>query len=203
MKDVKSPSGSLRAERATITRRRIEQTARSLFAARGYGATTLREVADEAGVAVQTVYAIYASKANILRALSQALSDDPRADAAYRAALGASDTHEALERFAHSIRLRWESGHDIVDISTDAASIDPAIREETERLLARRRAGIANLVRSMATRDLSFGDENRAVAVIDSLTLPALFGEFVTIHGWTADAYEEWLAEALPRLVKG
>ena len=202
MKDVKSPSGSLRAERATITRRRIEQTARSLFAARGYGATTLREIADEAGVAVQTVYAVYASKANILRALTRALADDAGADAAYGEALAAADTSAALTHFAHSIRLRWETGHDIVAIGNDAASIDPAIREETERLLARRRGGIANLVRSMATRDASLIDQPRVLAVIDALTLPAMYADLVEGHGWTPDEFEAWLALVLRRSVR-
>ena len=77
MKDVKSPAGSLRAERATITRNRIARAARILFTDRGYGATTLVAIAAEAGVAVQTVYAVYGSKANILRTLLQALVSDP------------------------------------------------------------------------------------------------------------------------------
>ena len=201
MKDVKSPSGSLRAERATITRRRIEQTARSLFAARGYGATTLREIADEAGVAVQTVYAVYASKANILRALSRALADDPGADAAYGEALAAPDTPAALTLFAHSIRLRWETGHDIVAIANDAASIDPAIRVETTRLLDRRRAGIGNLVGSMAARDPALTDQPRVLAVIDALTLPAVYADLVHDHGWTPDEFEAWLGRTLRRSV--
>jgi hypothetical protein len=97
----------------------------------------------------------------------------------------------------HSIRLRWETGHDIVVIGAEAGSVDPAIREETDRLLARRRAGIANLVSSMATRDSSLADEPRAVATIDALTLPEVYANLVGVHGWTADAFEAWLALAL------
>lgn len=201
MKNVKSPSGSLRAERAGITRRRIAQAARSLFAARGYAATTLVAIAVEAGVAVQTVYAVYGSKANILRALSAELADDPAADAAYVEALTAQDAAEALSHFAHSIRLRWQTGHDIVVIGADAASADPAIRVEMDGLRARRRRGIADLARSVARHDADLADERRTAAIIDALTLPELYANLVGAHAWTAGAYETWLATALRRLV--
>lgn len=201
VKDVKSPSGSLRAERAAMTRSRIARVARTLFATRGYGATTLREIALEAGVAVQTIYAVYGSKANVLRVLREALVNDPPADAAYAAALAATDTDEALTRFAHSIRSRWETGQDIVAIHADAAATDPAIRREVERVLAARGFGIAGLARSLAGRDPGLADEARTAAVIDALTLPEVYGSLVVGHGWTADAYESWLAGALRRLV--
>jgi AcrR family transcriptional regulator len=201
VKDVKSPSGSLRAERAAITRRRIAQAARTLFASRGYTATTLLAIAIDAGVAVQTVYAVYGSKANILRALGEELVNDPPADAAYVEALAASDTAEALTRFAHSIRLRWQTGHDIVVIGADAASADPRIRIEMDRLLSARRRGIAELARSLAKHDAGLADEHRTAAVIEALTLPELYGNLVGGHGWNADAYELWLATALRRLV--
>lgn len=81
MRDVKSPAGSLRAEQAALTTRRILEAARRGFADAGYAATTLREIASEAGVAVQTVYAVFGSKANILRALRESVTRSPRAAA--------------------------------------------------------------------------------------------------------------------------
>jgi AcrR family transcriptional regulator len=197
MRDVKSRSGSVRAERAAETRRRIEAAARALFAGRGYGATTLREIADEAGVAVQTVYAVYGSKASILGALRSGLRDDPEADAEYRAAVAEPDPSRALGRFARSIRLRWEKGHDIVTIHTEAASVDPAIRADLAALLATRRGGIAGLARSLAATTGGPGDIERTTAILDALTLPEVYAELVVGHGWTPDAYEAWLDATL------
>jgi AcrR family transcriptional regulator len=201
MKDVKSRSGTLRAEHAAVTRNRIERSAGRLFASRGYGATTLREIAAEAGVAVQTIYAVYGSKANILRALRDAVVSDPAADAVYAEALAATDTADAMTAFARSIRLRWEAGFEIVEIHGDAASVDPVIRQEASRALAGRRAGIAALARSIARLDPDLADEERSAAILDTLTLPEVYGNLVGIHGWTADAYETWLAAALRLLV--
>ena len=197
---VKSPAGSLRAERAAVTRRHIVVAARRLFAAHGYAATTLREIAVEAGVAVQTVYAVFGSKANILRALREDLMNDPAADEAFVAAVAEPDPRRALALFARSIRLRWETGGDIVAIHADAAAADPSVRDEVDRVLATRRRGIETLVRSLEQHGLDAGGGARRMAIIDALTLPELFAELVGVHGWSPDAYERWLADSLRRL---
>jgi AcrR family transcriptional regulator len=56
----------LRAEQARRTRARIIEAARALFLERGFAATTIAAVAEQAGVAPETVYAIYRTKAGLL-----------------------------------------------------------------------------------------------------------------------------------------
>lgn len=201
MRDVKSPAGSVRAERAALTRRRILDAARVLFGRCGYGASTLAEIAVEAGVAVQTVYSVFGSKANILRALRQGLQSDAGADHAFAAALAEPDPRRALGLFARSIRLRWEAGHDIVAMHVEAASVDPTVRDEVAGVLAVRRRGIGELARAMASLTPDAVDPARAGAVIDALTLPEVYAELVQVQGWSPDEYEAWLADALRRLV--
>jgi AcrR family transcriptional regulator len=58
-----------RLARAQETRDRITAAARHLFASRGYGLTTMTEIAGAAKVAPQTVYAVFGSKLAILTAL--------------------------------------------------------------------------------------------------------------------------------------
>ena len=200
MRIVKSPSGSLRAERAGVTRQHIAGAARRLFGSRGYGATTLRDIATEAGVAVQTVYAVFGSKANILRTLREAVAHDPAADAAFAEAMAASSFDEATARFAHSIRLRWEAGHDIVAIHVDAASADRDVRDEVEAILGVRRAGIARLAESLERKGF-VADGRRAAAAMDAVSLAQVFEGLVGVHGWSVDEYEAWLVVALRRLV--
>jgi AcrR family transcriptional regulator len=57
---------SIRRERSRATRERIIAAAYQLFAARGYQSTTMPEVAAAAGVAVQTVYFVFHTKASLL-----------------------------------------------------------------------------------------------------------------------------------------
>ena len=190
---------SLRAERAAVTRTRIAQAARRLFASAGYGATTLQAVADEAGVAVQTVYAVYGSKAGILRQLREDLMRQPAADARYEAAVKARDPQRKLELFAASIRQRWENGRDIVKVHEQAAASDPELRREVDRVLAVRRAGIDRLATSLRGHMAPGLSPKSAGAVLDALTLPEVYEELVGIHGWEPEAYEAWLAALLKR----
>ncbi len=201
MRDVKSRNGTLRATRAAATKARIEQAARSLFASRGYAATTLRDIADEAGVAVQTVYAVHATKANLMRALIQGVVDDPAADGAFGTAMASTSFDDALAAFALSMRLRWEAGHVVVAIHADAATADPTLRAEHAAAMRSRNRGLAALARHLVTLDRSLGGADRAVAVLDALTLPAMFTTLTTGHGWSADEYQGWLARAMRLLL--
>ena len=202
MRTVKSPPGSLRAERATVTRRRIESSARACFARTGYRATTLREIAGEADVAVQTVYAVFGSKANILRALRASVVDNPGADEAWATALAAPDVEGVLDAFARSVRLRWETGYDIVAMDAEAAHADPAIRSEVERVLGRRRGGIRQVAATLASLDARLGRVDEVAAALDAATVPEVYGVLTGAHGWTADAYEAWLRRAIGAVVR-
>src|SRR3954447_20171588 len=70
MNDHVKPSrqyrSQLRAEQARRTRTRITDAARALFMERGFAATTIAAVAEQAGVAPETVYAIYHTKPGLL-----------------------------------------------------------------------------------------------------------------------------------------
>src|SRR5215467_387734 len=57
---------SVRRERARATRERILAVAYELFATRGYQATTMPDIAAAAGVAVQTIYFVFHTKAILL-----------------------------------------------------------------------------------------------------------------------------------------
>jgi AcrR family transcriptional regulator len=202
MRDVKSPAGSLRAEQAAVTTRRILDAARLRFGDAGYAATTLREIAAEAGVAVQTVYAVFGSKASILRALRESVVTDPAASEAYAAALEATNLDDALNSFAHSIRLRWEVGHDIVMIHASAAAADAEIRAEVAAADAMRSGGIARLAGRLGELDRRI-DPRRVEALLDALTLTAVYEQLVVNHGWSPDDYESWLAGALRVDIRG
>ncbi len=168
-----------------------------MFSRQGYGATTLTAIAAEAGVAVQTVYSVYGSKAGILHALREEVLYQPEAGALFAAALQHQGSHQQVELFARSIRSRWEFGHDVVAILDDAASIDPTLRIEVDQALTIRRSGLARLAGSLAPGLAAGVDVDRATAILDALTLPGVYAEFIDVHGWTPAEYEIWLATSL------
>jgi AcrR family transcriptional regulator len=62
-----SPASKLtRRDRARATRLRITKAAYSLFCERGYAGTTMNDIAEAAGVAVQTVYFVFHTKSELL-----------------------------------------------------------------------------------------------------------------------------------------
>ena len=60
-------SSTRRQEQARETRLRIIQAAHELFVTKGYGRTTIADIASRAGVAVETVYAAFRNKPTLLR----------------------------------------------------------------------------------------------------------------------------------------
>ena len=58
-----------RQEQAAATRRSILEAAQRLFEQHGYAATTMEAIADEAGVALKTVYVAFVTKSGVLRGL--------------------------------------------------------------------------------------------------------------------------------------
>src|SRR6187401_3225177 len=59
-------SRTSRRDRARATRLRIAKAAYTLFCERGYDGTTMADIADAAGVAVQTVYFTFHTKGELL-----------------------------------------------------------------------------------------------------------------------------------------
>lgn len=65
-------SSSSERPRARQTRQRIREAGHQLFLAKGYKATTITDIARAAGVAPQTVYFVFGSKAAVLAAIMDA-----------------------------------------------------------------------------------------------------------------------------------
>ncbi|MCU1599885.1 MAG: regulatory protein TetR, partial [Frankiales bacterium] len=64
---VKRPyDSSRRQEQARATRRAVLETARDLFIERGYGRTTVKDIAVQAGVSAELIYAAFGNKPTLL-----------------------------------------------------------------------------------------------------------------------------------------
>ena len=70
------PRPDLQARRRAATRERIVRAGTVLFESNGYTETSIRDIADEAGVAVRTIYLHFDSKAAILLAYFDEWVDD-------------------------------------------------------------------------------------------------------------------------------
>ena len=196
---------SSRARQALETRRRIVAAAARLFVREGYSATSISAIAEEAGVAVPTVYATLRSKANILRAVVDLTvrGDDEAAPLASRARWQEmerrQDPREQLALFAHLHRQICDREAAVFAQLEAAAGADPEatqllaehdqLRYETQSRLAR------NLHRSKRLKPGLTARE--AADIIWTLASERTFLALVRDRRWKTENYERWVAEQL------
>jgi TetR/AcrR family transcriptional regulator of autoinduction and epiphytic fitness len=196
---------SNRARQAQETRRRIVESAARLFVRDGYSATSISAIAEEARVAVPTVYANLRSKANILRAVVELTvrGDDEAAPLASRAGWQEIERRpnprEQLALFAHLHRQICDREAPVFAQLEAAAGADPEATEllaeheqhryQTQRRLARRLQRRKQLKPGLAARE--------AADIIWTLASERTYLALVRDRGWKADRYERWLAEQL------
>lgn len=186
-----------RQRQALETRRLIVDAARELFLERGYAATTMEAIAEEAGVAVSTVYAIFKNKRAILREIRMAWHERTRAREINEEAVEQPDPERRLEMVAHANRRQWEFGGTLVAIYQGAASVDREAAAELSEALRGRRVVMDRVVEGMKDALRPGLDVVRAAAILRALCLAEVYLELVRESGWSPDEYEAWLFETL------
>src|ERR1700674_2188766 len=109
MTEVKASRVPLRQRQALETRRAIAHAARSLFAERGYAATSIETVAADAGSVVRTVYAIFVTKKAILGPICEEWLSEAGVMETIAEGLAIRDLRGRLDLVARSSRRQWES----------------------------------------------------------------------------------------------
>jgi len=110
---------------ADQTRRDILQTARDLFARQGYAATSVTDIAREAGVAVQTIYARLGSKRGMLMALIDLIDQEADVGALTAGIRAASTPGDALAAEVRLTRVFQERCGDTIGALFAAAAVEP------------------------------------------------------------------------------
>ncbi|MEW5867912.1 MAG: TetR/AcrR family transcriptional regulator [Chloroflexota bacterium] len=200
MTDVKRQNKStLRQRQAQATRDMITSAAQALFLEQGYACTTIEAIAAQAGVAVSTVYAVFGSKRGILRAIRQAWHEHSHIREVAFGDPGDASPQERIRQLAQATRRQWESGAQVLAIYTGASAADPQAAAELAEALAGRRKGIQTFARSLEPHLRPGLDAASAAAVLQALCLPEVYDELVWHSGWSAEAYEAWLTQAIQR----
>lgn len=179
-------------------------SAQELFETQGYAATTMEQIADEAGVAVQTLYYSFRTKGQLLCEVVEvaAAGDDDAAPVAQRAW-----TQEMLSATSGQrlLALGVEHGADIfvraarLWPAVTAAAGDPHVDQYWREVAARRRAGqgrmVARLVDLGAVRDGL--DPGRGTDLVVTLFGHDVFRSLVGEAGWSVTEYKAWLFTTL------
>ena len=196
---------SRRKERTRASRLRVIQTARELFVERGYPGTSIEAIAAAADVAPATMYRLFPSKRDLLKAVVDvtAVGDDKPVALHERPELLAlrdePDPSTYLRGFAHVARVVGERAAGVQHMLRTAAIVDPEAAGMLATLNQQRYTGQGIVARGVRDRGAlkSTLSEAQATDVIYALMSPELRRILRHERAWTADQYENWLADTL------
>ena len=197
-----------RQAQSDLTRHQILDAARTLLVANGYRATRVTQIAQEAGVHVDTVYALVGRKPEILRELIElAISgtDQPLAPEErdyVRRMQAEPNPARQLEIYAAAIRAIQTRMAPLFLALRDAASTEPEAKEVWEQIGHRRATNMRRLVAALGDGALRPGlSVDAAADVVWATASSELFVLLTDERGWTLDRYEQFLTDTWHRLL--
>ncbi len=192
---------SRRTAQAKETKRLILDAALAMFTRRGYGATSVNEIAAEAGVALPTVYASVGTKAQLLQLLLDRVDEQARVADHVARVLAADQPRETLAAQIELTRALVEHAGSIIVALRSAAGVEPALATVYAEGMARHRGGAeATVQRITGAGALRHGvSPDRAVAILATLTRPVSWESLTGDFGWSFDDAQTWLTDVLAR----
>lgn len=193
---------SRRQRQAEATRQEILAAARRLFVERGYAATTIAEIAAEAGVAVQTIYSSVGSKAELLIELVEVARHEADIPALDRRRDELTDPAEIPRLGARLRRQLMERSGDIMRLLFETAPVEPEAAAVWRRTMDGSRAGIAAAMRRLEALNALRPDldVDTATDTVFALSHPTTYLVLLDL-GWSHDRIENWLADLVARAV--
>jgi AcrR family transcriptional regulator len=205
----RSYDSTRRRAQADETRAAVVRAARDLFIERGYGHTTVGDIARAARVSVETIYASVGTKADLLhkawditvggdeqdvvfheRPEAVAIRAEP--DLARRLVLHAAFSTRTAQRIA-PFQLMVQS----------AAGADPAAAAMLEEMGRQRLVGLGVMAAEAARTGQLAVSEEECRDVLWAMTDGVLWHRLVHERGWTNERYAEWLGAVwVDRLVQ-
>ena len=204
--DVKSKrpyESPRRRAQADATRRDILEAAQRLFERSGYAATTMAEIATEAGVALKTIYLAFGTKSGLLRTLWNLLLRGDESD------LPVSERRwylDVLEEKNPERQLRLNASNSatgkrrlsaILEVIRNGASVDADIAALWQRIQVEYHANQRAIVERIHERGHLEPtlDVEHASDILWALNHPNNWRLLVVERGWTPEQYEQWIGD--------
>jgi AcrR family transcriptional regulator len=206
--EVKRPrrySSPVRDEQAARTRERILDAASQLFLERGYARATMKDIADLAGVARDTVHAVFGSKARLLTALIdlRLVPDGSVSNATQRpdaqAVKHEVDQRRQIELFAEFITGISTQLRPVFEILRTASAVEPEMASVFEEMNRYRMINMQTYAKWIAARGPLRVSTKRAGEIIWTLASPDVARMLCDELGWTEAQHARWLADTLTR----
>ncbi|MGH9242877.1 MAG: TetR/AcrR family transcriptional regulator [Acidimicrobiales bacterium] len=193
---------AIRQQQAALTRSAIVDAAADLFVSDGYARTTIRGIAERAGVAADTVYAAFGTKVRVLTAVIDARLAPPgvgnvmeRPEA--QAVRDETDQRAQIRRFAHDIAALSTRVRPVYEVLRTASAAEPEVQSVFDEMEGHRHTNMGRLASWLAERGPLRVDHERAATIIWALASPDVARMLCDVQGWTEDEHADCLEAAL------
>ncbi len=189
----------VRQRQAGDTRRRIVEATRHLLESEGYAGMTIEAIARRAEVSAQSVYGIFKSKTGILVELLDQAAFGADYEDSVRQAMSTTDPESRL-RFAARIARQIHDAQSITfDLLRGAGVVAPELaklEQQREDLRYKRQEMMIISLREDASLRAGL-DHRTARDILWMLTGRDVYRMLVRERGWSAEKYQDWVADAL------
>jgi AcrR family transcriptional regulator len=186
---------------ARTTRARVIEAARESFLSHGFGSTTIRRVADDAGVSQETIYKGFGGKAALLKSVYDVMlaGDDEDIPLAERpeaiAVRDAPDPATAAASYADLAVLVSSRVDPLLRVLMGSRDTDQALGRFARTIDAERRLGSSYYVSSWGARGWLRDDVTLEHAIDTVWALNSPQPRWLLLdHGWSSTEYSHWLA---------
>jgi AcrR family transcriptional regulator len=205
VKPRRSYRSPARAAAAARTRAQIVEAARRLFLERGFTDTTISTIAEQAGVAPETVYSIYRTKAGLLDAVVRGAvqRDDEPEDVLERSwvkrLLRQPELPARIAGFARHTAQTTELTSPIYAIIAAAGTGEDELDELQRNLLEMRFGGQREIMIALVQGEqLRPGlTVEQAADTFSALASPELHHLLTVKRGWSQRRYAQWLEQTV------
>ena len=197
-------SPSLRDRKAQLTKDEILGAARRLFAERGYARTSVRDIAQAAGVSAQTVYDSVGSKQELVSRLNDLIDTEAGIAGLVRSAGESDDPRELVATSARITRSILEHCGDIVHALVTGGAAEPELTAVLAEGQRRHVGGARRVVGQLRSLDaLGAVDPDAATETLAAITDIRFALVLQESYGWSLDQLESWMTDASRTLLLG
>jgi AcrR family transcriptional regulator len=194
-----------RGDQARATRRRIIAAATVLFIENGYTSTTLDQIAEGAGVAVQTVYFHFGNKRTVLKEALDvaAVGDDQPIPVLERPwlheARNATDPDRVVALWIEASRAILDRGAPLMRVVRDAATADPDMAVLWATNEQQRAISYQMMAQQLADGGALKADIpiEQAADVLFALLSLEMYLVFTTTRSWTPQQWQQWTTHTI------
>ena len=184
---------------AAATRDRICAAAEALFVRDGYARTTIRAVAEAAGVAEATVYLAFADKPALLDAvILRAVRDNASEPLA---SIAAAPPGEILPRLAASNAALMGRAAHLIALGDSASLMDAALRPLRERAHRNLRAAMRAVADALDAAGLLRHGAQEVADTLYAIATDATYLRMTEGAGLPPERYADWLAGTLAAIL--